>query len=186
MGLGPCFVESMKYIPSFQLHWGTVLGLGLCFIDCAKYIQASSWAWVHLSVWIPDQYIQQWQTYKIPTAKLCHGDLCFQQILQNLVEGLQLQLTGALPQGVQLAGIETGAGGNLLPQTVQIDASLLQQLQQQGNINITINPQLITTQQVQAPAAAPPAAADPNLVQVRWDVGDDDDDDVVDNDAGPG
>ena len=82
------------------------------------------------------------------------------QILQNLVEGIQLHLTGTLPQGVQLAGIETGPGGNILSQTVQIDASLLQQLQQQGNINITINPQLIT-QQV--------PTADPNIVQVNDD-----------------
>ncbi|KAL8603303.1 hypothetical protein ACOMHN_053999 [Nucella lapillus] len=99
------------------------------------------------------------------------------QILQNLVEGLQLRLTGALPQGVQLAAMETaagpgaGAGPNLLSQTLQIDAAFLQQLQQQGNINITINPHIITTQQVQAvpnTASVTPGAvggADPSLVQ---------------------
>lgn len=86
---------------------------------------------------------------------MIHVSCC--QILQNLVEGLQLQLTGSLPQGLQLAGLETGPGGSILSQTVQIDASLLQQLQQQGNINITINPQLLT-QQV--------TTTDQNLVQV--------------------
>ncbi|XP_041376964.1 zinc finger protein 236-like [Gigantopelta aegis] len=70
-------------------------------------------------------------------------------VLQNL-EGIQLHLTSNLGQNIQIAGLDP----NMLQQTVQIDASLLQQLQQQGNINITINPNVLT----QA------AAADPNLV----------------------
>ncbi|XP_050395157.1 zinc finger protein 236 [Patella vulgata] len=73
-------------------------------------------------------------------------------VLQGL-DGIQLHFTGSLGQGIQIAGMDP----NLLSQTVQIDASLLQQLQQQGNINITINPNVITQPL--------PTAADPNLVQ---------------------
>ena len=76
-------------------------------------------------------------------------------VLQNL-EGIQLHLTSNLGQNIQIAGLDP----SMLQQTVQIDASLLQQLQQQGNINITINPNILT----QA------ATTDPNLVtnmQVR-------------------
>ncbi|KAL3860221.1 hypothetical protein ACJMK2_010376 [Sinanodonta woodiana] len=62
------------------------------------------------------------------------------QVLQGL-EGLQLHLTGNLGQGIQITGLDP----SLLTQTVQIDSSLLQQLQQQGNINITINPSLISS-----------------------------------------
>lgn len=72
------------------------------------------------------------------------------QVLQGL-EGIQLHFTSGLGQGIQIAGLDP----NILSQTVQIDASLLQQLQQQGNINITINPNVIT-QQVQA--------QDPNVI----------------------
>lgn len=67
-------------------------------------------------------------------------------ILQGL-EGLQLQLTtNALGQGLQIMGLDS----NMLTQTVQIDANLLQQLQQQGigNVNLTINPSTIPTLQV--------------------------------------
>lgn len=71
------------------------------------------------------------------------------QVLQGL-EGIQLQLTGN--QGLQITGLDP----NIFSQTVQIDANLLQQLQQQGNINITINPSLLT-QTLQS--------ADPNVIQ---------------------
>lgn len=71
------------------------------------------------------------------------------QVLQGL-EGIQLQLTGN--QGLQITGLDP----NIFSQTVQIDANLLQQLQQQGNINITINPSLLT-QTLQT--------ADPNVIQ---------------------
>lgn len=59
-------------------------------------------------------------------------------VLQGL-EGIQLHFTGNLGQGVQIGALDTG----LLQQTVQIDGNLLQQLQQQGNLNITINPNLL-------------------------------------------
>ncbi len=72
------------------------------------------------------------------------------QVLQGL-EGIQLQLTGGLSQGIQITGLDP----NILTQTVQIDASLLQQLQQ-GNLNLTINPNMVT-QSMQP--------ADPNMVQ---------------------
>lgn len=71
------------------------------------------------------------------------------QVLQGL-EGIQLQLTGN--QGLQITGLDP----NIFSQTVQIDANLLQQLQQQGNINITINPNFLT-QTLQT--------ADPNVIQ---------------------
>lgn len=70
------------------------------------------------------------------------------QILQGM-DGVQLQLTGGnFPQGIQITGLDPSALG----QAFQIDASLLQQLQQSGNLNITLN-----TNQLQV--------ADPNLVQ---------------------
>ena len=73
-------------------------------------------------------------------------------ILQGL-EGLQLQLTGNIGGGgIQISGLDP----SVFNQTVQIDTNLLQQLQQQGNINITINPNVLT-QGIQT--------ADPNLVQ---------------------
>lgn len=73
-------------------------------------------------------------------------------VLQGL-EGIQLQLTGSLGQGIQITGLDP----NIFSQTVQIDTSLIQQLQNQGNVNITINPNIITQTTLQA--------ADPNLVQ---------------------
>lgn len=72
-------------------------------------------------------------------------------VLQGL-EGIQLQLTGNLGQGIQITGLDP----NIFSQTVQIDASLLQQIQNQGNVNITINPNVLT------PGLQ---TADPNLVQ---------------------
>ncbi|XP_064640452.1 zinc finger protein 236-like [Lineus longissimus] len=76
------------------------------------------------------------------------------QVLQGL-EGIQLQLTGglgSLGQGIQISGLDP----SLVSQTVQIDASLLQQIQQQGNFNVQVNPGLVNqTLQV----------ADPNLIQ---------------------
>ena len=74
------------------------------------------------------------------------------QLLQGL-EGVQLQLSANIGQSIQITGLEPSS----MLQTVQIDAGLLQQLQQQGNINLTINPNLISAPTVQA--------ADPNLVQ---------------------
>ncbi|XP_060079915.1 zinc finger protein 236-like isoform X1 [Ylistrum balloti] len=73
-------------------------------------------------------------------------------VLQGL-EGIQLQFTGNLGQGIQITGLDP----NIFSQTVQIDTSLIQQLQNQGNVNITINPNIITQTTLQA--------ADPNLVQ---------------------
>ena len=67
------------------------------------------------------------------------------QILQGL-DGVQLQLG----QGIQITGLDP----NLVNQTLQIDASVLQQLQ--GNVNLTINPNIVT-HGIQT--------ADPNLVQ---------------------
>ncbi|XP_061162375.1 zinc finger protein 236-like [Saccostrea echinata] len=73
-------------------------------------------------------------------------------VLQGL-ENVQLQLTGSVGQGgIQITGLDP----SIFSQTVQIDASLLQQLQQQGNVNITINPSVLN-QGMQV--------ADPNLVQ---------------------
>jgi hypothetical protein len=75
------------------------------------------------------------------------------QVLQGL-EGIQLQLTGNLGnlgQGIQITGLDP----NLVSQTVQIDASLLQQIQQ-GNFNLQVNPGLVN-QSLQV--------ADPNLIQ---------------------
>ena len=63
--------------------------------------------------------------------------------------GIQLQLAGHVGgQGIQIQGLDS----NLLTQTVQIDANLLQQLQQQGanNISLTINPNMLA--QMQQPA----------------------------------
>jgi hypothetical protein len=59
------------------------------------------------------------------------------QVLQGL-EGIQLQLTGS-NQGIQITSLDP----SMLQQTVQIDASLLQQLQQAGNLNLTINPNIL-------------------------------------------
>ncbi|XP_014671878.1 PREDICTED: zinc finger protein 236-like [Priapulus caudatus] len=61
-------------------------------------------------------------------------------VLQG-IDGIQLQLTasgGLGGSGLHIMGLDS----SLLTQTVQIDASLLQQLQQQGvdNVNLTINP----------------------------------------------
>ncbi|XP_071174642.1 zinc finger protein 236-like isoform X2 [Mytilus edulis] len=83
-----------------------------------------------------------------PLAGLSESALAT-QVLQGL-EGIQLQLTGN--QGVQITGLDP----NIFSQTVQIDANLLQQLQSQGNINITINPNILT-QALQT--------ADPNIIQ---------------------
>ena len=60
-------------------------------------------------------------------------------ILQGL-EGIQLHVTGSVGQGIQISGMDP----NMLTQTLQIDSSLLQHLQQQGNVNLTINPNMIT------------------------------------------
>ena len=73
------------------------------------------------------------------------------QVLQGL-EGVELQLSGGLGQGIQITGLDP----RLLTQTIQIDASVLAQLQQQGNINLSINPGVI-------PGGM--QTADPNLVQ---------------------
>ncbi|XP_076328463.1 zinc finger protein 236-like isoform X2 [Tachypleus tridentatus] len=58
------------------------------------------------------------------------------------VEGIELQLTPNIlgHQSIHITGIDP----SLLSQTVQIDASLFQQLQQQGNVNIAISPHLLT------------------------------------------
>jgi hypothetical protein len=73
-------------------------------------------------------------------------------VLQGL-ENVQLQLTGSVGQGgIQITGLDP----SIFSQTVQIDASLLQQLQQQGNVNITLNPNVL---------AQGMQVADPNLVQ---------------------
>lgn len=77
-------------------------------------------------------------------------------VLQGL-DGIQLHFSG-LNQGIQISGIDP----NLMSQTVQIDASLLQQLQQQGNINITLNPNIVGQ-----PAMPEPATTDPNLIQIH-------------------
>ena len=81
------------------------------------------------------------------------------QLLQGL-EGVQLQLSANLGQSIQITGLEQ----NSMLQTVQIDAGLLQQLQQQGNINLTINPNLISAPAVQA--------TDPSLVQQAATISD--------------
>lgn len=73
-------------------------------------------------------------------------------VLQGL-DNVQLQLTGNVGQGgIQITGLDP----SIFSQTVQIDASLLQQLQQQGNVNITLNPNVL---------AQGMQVADPNLVQ---------------------
>lgn len=72
-------------------------------------------------------------------------------VLQGL-EGIQLQLTGNGGQGIQITGLDP----NLFSQTVQIDAGLLQQLQHQGNVNVTLNPNMMTqTLQTSDPNAVP-------------------------------
>ncbi|CAH1779250.1 unnamed protein product [Owenia fusiformis] len=73
------------------------------------------------------------------------------QVFQGL-EGIQLQLTGNINQGIQITGLDP----SLLTQPLQIDASLLQQLQTQGNLSVTLNPNVLG-QAMQT--------ADPNLVQ---------------------
>ena len=80
------------------------------------------------------------------------------QLLQGL-EGVQLQLSANLGQSIQITGLEQ----NSMLQTVQIDAGLLQQLQQQGNINLTINPNLIS---------APAMQAEPSLIQQAASISD--------------
>lgn len=60
------------------------------------------------------------------------------QVLQGL-EGVQLHLSGGAGQGIQITGLDP----NVLNQTLQIDANLLQLLQQHGNVNLTINPNII-------------------------------------------
>ncbi|XP_013403911.1 zinc finger protein 236 isoform X2 [Lingula anatina] len=60
------------------------------------------------------------------------------QVLQGM-EGIQLQVSGGTGQAIHITGIDP----NLLTQTVQIDANLLQQLQAQG-INLSINPNIVT------------------------------------------
>ena len=62
---------------------------------------------------------------------------------------MQLQLSGG--QGIQISGLDAG----MLTQPLQIDASILQQLQTQGNVSLTLNPNVIQHMPV----------ADPNLVQ---------------------
>jgi hypothetical protein len=80
------------------------------------------------------------------------------QVLQSL-EGMQLQLTGNVPgQGIQIAGMDP----NILTQAIQIDANVLQQLQQGGNVNLTINPSVFNIPQTTAPAIQ---TVDPNQVQ---------------------
>lgn len=74
------------------------------------------------------------------------------QLFQG-TDGIQLQLTGVnLPQGIQITGLDP----SMFQQTVQIDANLLQQLQN-GNVNITVNPNQMDSQTM--------APADPNMVQ---------------------
>ena len=79
------------------------------------------------------------------------------QVLQSL-EGVQLQLTGNVPgQGIQIAGLDP----SVLTQAIQIDANVLQQLQQGGNVNLTINPNVFNV-----PQSAPTIqTVDPNQVQ---------------------
>ena len=72
------------------------------------------------------------------------------------MEGIQLQLPAGNQlggQNIQIAGLDMA----MLSQTIQIDPALLQQLQQQGNINVTIDPNMVQTQSLQA--------ANPNLIQ---------------------
>lgn len=67
------------------------------------------------------------------------SDATSSQIIQG-IEGVQLVTPNVLGGSIQITGIDP----SLLSQTVQIDANLLQQLQQHGNINITISPSLLT------------------------------------------
>ena len=85
------------------------------------------------------------------------------QVLQGL-EGIQLQLG----QGIQITGLDP----NVVNQTFQIDASVLQQLQ--GNVNLTINPNIVTqniptadpnlVQNIQIQQVAPTDAVNPNII----------------------
>ncbi|XP_023237595.1 gastrula zinc finger protein XlCGF26.1-like [Centruroides sculpturatus] len=68
-----------------------------------------------------------------------NSDTASSQIIQG-IEGVQLVTPNVLGGSIQITGIDP----SLLSQTVQIDAHLLQQLQQHGNINITISPSLLT------------------------------------------
>lgn len=60
-------------------------------------------------------------------------------VLQGL-EGIQLQLPGNLNQSIQIMGLDT----NLMSQTIHIDDSLLQQLQQ-GSLNFTLAPNFVSS-----------------------------------------
>ena len=85
------------------------------------------------------------------------------QVLQGL-EGIQLQLG----QGIQITGLDP----NLMNQTFQIDTSVLQQLQ--GNVNLTINPNMVTpniptadpnlVQNIQIQQVVPTDAVNPNII----------------------
>ena len=84
----------------------------------------------------------------------------------HIYQGIQLQLQG---QGIHLSGVE----GGLLSQPLQIDSNLLQQLQNQGNVNISLNASGMFTAGV-SNSAAPTMGlsqqhilqvADPNLIQ---------------------
>ncbi|KAK2145274.1 hypothetical protein LSH36_690g00008 [Paralvinella palmiformis] len=79
------------------------------------------------------------------------------QVLQNL-EGIQLQLTGNVGSGIHIANLDS----SMLTQAIQVDSSILQQLQQVGNINLTINPNLFNVQQA---AGTTIQTVDPNQVQ---------------------
>ena len=82
------------------------------------------------------------------------------QILQGLDGGVQLQLG----QGIQITGIDP----NMVNQTFQIDASLLQQLQ--GSVNLTVNPNIVQAadpnlvQNIQIQQVAPTDAVNPNII----------------------
>ena len=60
-------------------------------------------------------------------------------VLQGL-EGIQLQLSGNLSQSIQIMGLDP----SLISQTIQIDDSLLQQLQQ-GSLNFTLAPNFVSS-----------------------------------------
>ena len=81
------------------------------------------------------------------------------QVLQGM-EGLQLQLQQPQTNQIQISGLTDGTSLQQQQQTIQIDAGLLQQLQQ-GNINLTIDP--ATFQQQQQPQVL--QAANPNMIQ---------------------
>ena len=83
---------------------------------------------------------------------MADGSALGAQLLQG-VEGLQLQVPVAGQQGLQITGLDP----TMLTQTLQIDANLLQLLQQQGNLNLTINPGYIGQPGM--------TAVDPNTLQ---------------------